>query len=273
MTLRGRGPAFGAEHWDSVVADWRAGGKHQLWRAHSDAVNIGLCQRWWPRTQVNRTLKTDLFDEACASGLVPFLSARVPGVYGIDRSAEIARVARARLGATQITIADVRHLPFADGSFELVVSNSTLDHFERHAEIAKSLQEINRVLTPDGRLILTLDNPGNPVVALRNSLPFWITNGLGLVPYFVGVTCGPRRGARMLANAGFDRIAVTAVTHCPRVLAVAAAGVCQRIGGVEAQHRFLRVLMAFERLERWPSRYQTGHYVAMLAQKAHKRTA
>jgi len=273
MTLRGPRPAFEAEYWDAVITEWHAGGLQQLWRAHSDAVNVGLCRRWWPHTEVNRMLKTDLFDEACGEGLFAFLSARVPAVVGIDRSVEVSRVARARLGAARIAAADVRRLPFADGSFELVVSNSTLDHFERHEEIAKSLQEINRVLTPDGRLILTLDNPANPVVALRNSLPFWLTNGVGLVPYFVGATCGPWRAARMLAEAGFNRIAVTAVTHCPRVLAVAAAAVCQRIGSVGAQRRFLRLLTAFEHLERWPSRYQTGHYVALLAEKTGKRSA
>lgn len=273
MTRRGRGPAFEAEYWDTVVAEWHAGSAQQLWRAHSDAVNVGLCRRWWPRTEVKRMLKTDLFDEACGDGLFAFLSSRVPAVYGIDRSIEVARLARARLGAARITTADVRRLPFADGSFELIVSNSTLDHFERREEITTSLLEINRVLTPDGRLILTLDNPANPAVALRNSLPFWLTNGLGLVPYFVGATCGPWRGARVLAEAGFNQVAVTAVTHCPRVLAVAAAAICQRIGSVSAQRRFLRLLLAFERLEQLPSRYQTGYYVALLASKAGKRSA
>jgi ubiquinone/menaquinone biosynthesis C-methylase UbiE len=273
MTLRTEGSAFEAEYWDTVITEWRAGGAQRLWRAHSDAINVDLCRRWWPRKEVNRMLKTDLFDEACAEGLFPFLSATVPAVYGIDCSIEVAHVARARLGAAPITAADVRRLPFADGSFELVVSNSTLDHFERREEIEKSLREIHRVVTTDGRLILTLDNPANPLVALRNSLPFWLTNRLSLVPYFVGATCGPWRGARMLADAGFSALAVTAVVHCPRVLAVAACAVCQRIGGVKAQRRLLRLLMAFEHLERWPSRYQTGHYVAILAQKAGRRPA
>jgi ubiquinone/menaquinone biosynthesis C-methylase UbiE len=218
-------------------------------------------------------LKTDLFDEACGDGLFGFLSSRVSTVHGIDRSIEVARVARTRLGANQITNADVRSLPFADGSFELVVSNSTLDHFERREEITKSLLEINRVLTPGGHLILTLDNLANPAVALRNGLPFWLTNGLGLVPYFVGATCGPWRGARMLAEAGFNKVTVTAVTHCPRVLAVAASAICQRIGSVATQRRFLRLLLAFERLEQWPSRYQTGYYVALLANKAGRQSA
>mgnify|MGYP006138370175 CR=1 FL=1 len=33
----------------------------------------------------------------------------------------------------------------------------------------------------------------NPVVRLRNALPFGLLRRTGLVPYYVGATCGPRR--------------------------------------------------------------------------------
>jgi SAM-dependent methyltransferase len=244
-----------------------------LWRAHSDAVNLRLCERWWPEARVARVLKTDLFDEVSGEGLYPLLKARVPAASAIDRSLGVARLARRRLGTALATAADVRRLPFAGGTFDLVVSNSTLDHFDRRQEIVDSLGEIHRVMTAGGRLILTLDNAANPIVALRNVLPFWLTRGLGLVPYFVGATCGPRLAARMLAAAGFDLIALTAITHCPRVMAVAVASVYQRSASAGGRRRFLRLLMSFERLERWPSRYRTGHYVALLAQKAGARSS
>ena len=78
-------------------------------------------------------------------------------------------------------------LPTGD-TFDLVVSNSTLDHFARADDITIALREIQQVLKPGGRLILTLDNPSNPVVRLRNALPFAALNQMGLVPYFVGAT-------------------------------------------------------------------------------------
>src|SRR5204863_8026948 len=66
---------------------------------------------------------------------------------------------------------DVRALPFADGSFDVVVSTSTLDHFQARADIDTALRELHRVLASDGLAVVTLDNPWNPLVALRNALP------------------------------------------------------------------------------------------------------
>ena len=41
--------------------------------------------------------------------------------------------------------ADVCRLPFADQSFDLVLSNSTLDHLESLSELAGALAELRRV--------------------------------------------------------------------------------------------------------------------------------
>src|SRR5204863_6785753 len=59
------------------------------------------------------------------------------------------------------------------------------------AVVRTGLAELRRVLSPHGRLVVTLDNGLNPVVALRNRLPLGILRRVGAVPYFVGVTCGP----------------------------------------------------------------------------------
>jgi SAM-dependent methyltransferase len=205
---------LGAEYWDAVVSGAPAGSQ-PLWRTHSDAVNIALCRRWWPASPVSRLLKTDLFDEVHGGGLTPFLRERAGTVQGIDCSPEVVRRAARRATGLRTAVADVRRLPFADGAFDLVVSNSTLDHFERREDIAVSLHEIRRVLAPGGHLILTLDNLANPVVALRNALPFRLTHAMRLVPYFVGATCGPWQGARLVADAGLRILDATAVMHCP----------------------------------------------------------
>ncbi len=62
-------------------------------------------------------------------------------------------------------------LPFPDGAFDRVFSNSTLDHFDSRDDIREALRELARVLHPEGELLLTLDNLANPVVRLRNALP------------------------------------------------------------------------------------------------------
>lgn len=131
----------------------------------------------------------------------------------------------------------------------------------------ESLYELHRVLRVGGQLIITLDNLANPVVALRQVLPFRLLNHLGIVPYYVGVTFGPRRLLRILNQVGLEVGKVTAVMHCPRVLAVMLAYVLERYATPVIQRFFLRALMAFEHLSRWPTRFFTGYFVAVSAIK------
>ena len=56
---------------------------------------------------------------------------------------------------------------FPPASFDVVLSTSTLDHFDRRDEIAVALAELRRVLADGGRLLVTLDNPANPILRLR----------------------------------------------------------------------------------------------------------
>jgi SAM-dependent methyltransferase len=254
-------------YWDDVGEDWRRRAPDALWRTHSDAANTELLDRWLAPGRVARALKTDLFDEACTDGLAPLLSERAEVVVGIDISAATIAAARRRRPDVAPAIADIRSLPFADGSFDLVVSTSTLDHFRERADLGKGLSELHRVLKPGGRLVVTLDNPANPIVALRNLLPFGLLNRMGLVPYYVGATCSPAQLARMLDERGFAVERQTAILHCPRALAVLACRLVDRTGGEPARRRLLAWLGGFERLGKSPTRYLTGHFVAASARK------
>ena len=119
-------------------------------------------------------------------------------------------------------MADVRQLPFSKASFDTVFSDSTLDHFDSEAGIRDALLELHRVLRPGGTLLLTMDNPVNPMVWLRNLSPgFWMR--LGIVPYAVGATASVRHLTRLLEQAGFDVPAAEAIMHVPRVLMVPCA--------------------------------------------------
>ena len=229
-------------------------------------MNLAACARWWPSRPVGRVLKTDLFDEVAGAGLMSALGARSASVVGIDRSVEAARAGRRRAGALVVG-ADVRHLPFADGTFDLVVSNSTLDHFEHVSEIVHAVAEIHRVLAPGGRVILTLDNPANPVVALRNALPFPLLHRMGLVPYYVGATLKASAARTVLGETGFSVIDATAVMHCPRVLAISMLRVARWLVSPRLSRWLRSGLMTFERLERSPLRHRTGYFVALVADK------
>jgi SAM-dependent methyltransferase len=254
-------------YWNEVARALKGQRGQALWRAHSDAVNNRLVARWPPATQCECLLKTDLFDEALGNGLYSLMVSRAQRVVGMDVSIRALQTALSRHYSLQAVCSDARRLPFADGSFDVIISISTLDHFVTKDEILVSLQEFRRALQPGGRLILTLDNLANPLMALRQLLPFRLLYRLGAVPYYVGATYGPGGLQRVMENVGFEVCAMTAIMHCPRVLAVALARVMDGFVSLETQRRFLDSLMAFERLARWPTRFLTGHFIAVNALK------
>jgi SAM-dependent methyltransferase len=231
-----------------------------LWRRHSDAVNATLIERWLP-APVGRILKTDLFDELVSTGLYPILRSRAGQVVGVDISPEVVAAARARYPGLETEVARVSELPFSAASFDAALSNSTLDHLATREEVATALSELGRVIRPGGRLLITLDNPLNPLIAMRNALPRGIARALRRVPYDSGWTCGPRRLRRMLAESGFVAPESTAIMHAPRFLI---AELDRRGKRPRDGERLVARLLAAERLERWPTRYLSGHFVAAL---------
>lgn len=257
------------DYWDQIAEVWDQAPSGALWRRHCDAVNTRLLQRWLPdpALPVDQALKTDLFEEAFGEGLYPLLRSRARNVWGVDVSPHTVRLAQERCGdGLQGISADVRRLPFADNSFDVVVSTSTLDHFDTLTDVAAGLRELRRVLRPTGELLLTLDNLSNPVVATRNALPIRWLNRTGVVPYYVGATCGLGQLTRLLRETGFLIREQEAVMHCPRVFAVALAHRIERRQASPAtQESFLRVLTAFERLSVFPTGFWTGHFLAIRA--------
>ncbi|MGI8559591.1 MAG: class I SAM-dependent methyltransferase [Solirubrobacteraceae bacterium] len=258
-----------SDYWDSILAGWEPTLAHRLWRAHSDAVNARLLRRWLVDTPADgKILKTDLFDEAVAGGLYPELAARGGQVIGVDVAPAVVRAACARHPGLDARVADVRALPFDDGEFDAVVSNSTLDHFDSLAELVLAASELSRVIRPGGRLLITLDNRQNPIVALRTSLSFSAMRRLRIVPYYVGRTLGRRGLAATLERCGLDVQQTTAVMHCPPKLAgaYAARGARSTLGSQQTD-RYLARVLRLESLESSPVRYFTGHFVAALAVK------
>jgi len=81
---------------------------------------------------------------------------------------EIPDLVTVDLAAGATVVADVRDLPFEDGRFDLVLCVSTLEHVGRDNAVydvdaprdqagdAAALRELRRVLTPDGRLLVTV---------------------------------------------------------------------------------------------------------------------
>ena len=174
---------------------------------------------------------------------------------GVDVSGAVAAQAR-RLVMSPVTVADVRSVPFRSASFDGVLSTSTLDHFDHRADITRSLRELRRVLVPGGRLILTLDNPRNPLVRLRNALPPRLAERTGLVPFAVGETLAEPDGRRALAASGFMVDETQHLLHAPHVVGT-------RLARYSWYER--RVLPRAERLGSTRLAPISGHFVAFSA--------
>jgi SAM-dependent methyltransferase len=183
-------------------------------------------------------------------------------VVGIDVSPEVVAAADQRHRDLAGTVSDVRALPFECETFDAVVSNSTLDHLEGAEEVATALGEIHRVIRPGGRLVLTVDNPYHPLVAARNALPAALAAAIRPTPYPSAWTCGPDTLGDLLRRAGFQVLETTAILHFPRVIA-AVAGALH--AGLAQSRRVSATFRRAERLERWPTRFLTGHFIATLA--------
>jgi SAM-dependent methyltransferase len=86
-----------------------------------------------------------LLDVGCGSGDVPaFLRDRLPGpplAVGLDVKALHLRDAPA---AVRPVVADIRRLPFADGSFDVVTASLFLHHFDAH-ELPGLLRALSRL--------------------------------------------------------------------------------------------------------------------------------
>lgn len=116
-----------------------------------------------------------LLDIGCGSGEYLRAAAQlgIPRLVGIDESPERLQQAQANCPHAQIHLARADTLPFADQSFDVVLTAQVLHEislFGRPGELSQVLREIKRVLKPGGRLI-ALDHldPGPERVRLRLS--------------------------------------------------------------------------------------------------------
>ena len=100
-----------------------------------------------------------ILDAGCGSGpLAAALRDRGALVTGIDASAGMLALARKRLGDdADLRVVDLRNpLPFPDGAFDDVVSSLALHYLE---DWGPTLAELRRVLSPGGRLIVSVPHP------------------------------------------------------------------------------------------------------------------
>lgn len=131
--------------------------------AYAEENDTGLFNAWYARPELLR-LAGDVngmrvLDAGCGHGpLFADLRARGAIVSGFDLSSSMVALARERLGEeADVRVADLtKPLPYADGSFDLVVCSLALHYVE---DWAPTLSELRRVLRPGGRLVAAIIHP------------------------------------------------------------------------------------------------------------------
>lgn len=121
----------------------------------------------------------EVLEIGIGSGLnLPFYSSQVRHIYGVDPSVELQQMARARMAAGPLDVEFLLQsaeapLPLANTSIDTIVVTWTLCSI---ANAPQALQQMKRVLKPDGRLIFLEHGraPDPGVVAWQDRLtPLW----------------------------------------------------------------------------------------------------
>lgn len=121
--------------------------------------------RYWWAAQLAEGRR--VLDAGCgtAYGTRMLAEAGAASVTGVDRAASVLEAARPSCPENaELVPGDLRELPFAARSFDLVVCFEVIEHLE---EPEAALKELERVVTSDGVLLLSSPNrdvyePGNP---------------------------------------------------------------------------------------------------------------
>ena len=134
---------------------------------------VRLRAKWIPHA------RGEVLEIGIGSGLnLPFYSAAVQRIYGVDPSAELLRMARKRSSERALKIdfftqSAEDKLPLGDASVDTVVVTWTLCSMNSPL---LALQEARRVLKPDGRLIFVEHghSPDRGVAAWQDRItPLW----------------------------------------------------------------------------------------------------
>jgi ubiquinone/menaquinone biosynthesis C-methylase UbiE len=97
-----------------------------------------------------------LLDAGCGTGgMLNVVRKKFPGadLAGVDQSTHALGLTAARKTGAKLITASVEELPFADNSFDFVLS---LDVLSEGLDEGRAVQEVRRVLRPGGRLILNV---------------------------------------------------------------------------------------------------------------------
>lgn len=149
--------------------------------------------------QIKKQLFESVLDIGCGTGaMLSMIISDYKDVQacGIDLSEKMIQKSAELLGQrVKLVVGDSDNLPWVDNSFDLVVCNSSFHHFP---EPLKVLEEIKRVLKPNGRIIIADPWWSEPKRFLINSFLRSPVNFLGDVRIY-----SEPEFRKMLTDSGF----------------------------------------------------------------------
>jgi SAM-dependent methyltransferase len=108
-----------------------------------------------------------VLDLGCAAGSIThFLSTLGCEAAGVDSEPEAIALASSLFPGLRFERADVRSLPFTDGSFDKAVAADLVEHLD-DATFAQMLTETARILVPGGTLSVYTPNPRHLIERLK----------------------------------------------------------------------------------------------------------
>jgi SAM-dependent methyltransferase len=180
------------DRWSAVAADWSelwGTFASPAWQAVADATGVGPGSR--------------VLDVGCGSGeLLASLAQLGAAPAGIDPAPGMVELARARVPEADVRLGSFEHLPWPDGSFDVVTAVNALQFAD---DTLNALAECVRVVRPGGRVAVA-----NWAEGERNDLDrieAAVANAAGEEPLPDGDLRQPGGLERLLGDGGLDVVA------------------------------------------------------------------
>jgi arsenite methyltransferase len=174
--------------------------------AAPDGANLGLgCGN--PQAIAALEDGEDVLDLGSGGGFDCFLAARAVGpdgrAVGVDMTPEMVNTARENaaegdLENVEFRLGEIEHLPVADASIDVVISNCVVN---LSPDTERVFREAYRVLRPGGRLAVS------DLVAV-DDIPAAVRDDPDAVAACVGGAAAPGTLERLLTEAGFEAVSV-----------------------------------------------------------------
>jgi len=220
-----------------------------------------LIKKWGGDCRNKRVLKTDVYEEAIgAEHFLLWLAGRGGNVFGMDISPKIVALAQeaTKPQDTRFVASDIRKAAFKSEAFDIIISNSTIDHFK---DIGSALQELYRILKPNGTLILTLHNKFN--------FPFYLLilskRIFHIHDFLYGYSYSIKEARQKLESVGFRVEECTSIVHTSVILQALFSRIT-RLGKQLIYKRLIRLQDKIGKANIWLRTY-AGLFIALKATK------